>query len=39
MTILNDKFTGKWSIEQGVIPTNQTLEPLDEKLGILLEEE
>ena len=39
MTILNDEFSGKWSIAQGVTPTNQTLEPLDEKLGIFLEEE
>ena len=39
MTILNDQFTGKWSIAKGVTPSNQTLEPLDDKLGILLEEE
>ena len=39
MTILNEEFTGKWSIEKGVTPTNQKLEPLDDKLGIILEEE
>lgn len=39
MTILNEEFTGKWSIGKGVTPTNQNLEPLDDKLGIILEEE
>ena len=39
MTILDDEFTGKWSIGQGITPRNQNLKPLDESLGIIVEEE
>ena len=39
MTILNDEFTGKWQIGQGITPKNQTLKELDESLGIIVEEE
>ena len=39
MTILDSKFTRKWAISQGITPNNQTLKPLDESLGIIVEEE
>ena len=39
LTILDETFTGKWSIGQGITPQNQTLETLDDSLGITVEEE
>ena len=39
MTILNGEFTDKWPIGQGITPHNQNLKPLDESLGIIVEEE
>ncbi len=39
ITILDDEFTGKWSIGQGITPLNQNLENLDESLGIIVEQE
>lgn len=39
MTLLSEKFTGKWSINPGITPTNQTLKPLDSELGITTSEE
>ena len=39
LTVLDERFTGKWSIRSGVTPFNQTLEELDPKLGIDVEEE
>ena len=39
VTILNDEFTRKWSIGQGITPKNQTLNELDTSLGIIVEEE
>ena len=39
LTVLDERFTGKWSIRSGVTPVNQTLEELDPKLGIDVEEE
>ena len=39
LTVLDERFTGKWSIRSGVTPVNQTLEDLDPKLGIDVEEE
>ncbi len=39
MTILDGEFTDKWPIGQGITPHNQNLKPLDESLGIIVEEE
>ena len=39
LTVLDDKFTGKWNISPGETPPNQQLEELDEKLGLILQEE
>ena len=39
ITILDDEFTGKWSIGQGITPLNQNLVNLDESLGIIVEQE
>ena len=39
LTILENKFTGKWNISSGETPPNQELEALDETLGIIIEEE
>ena len=29
MTVLTEPFTGKWAIDSGITPDNQTLQPLD----------
>ncbi len=39
MTILDSKFTGKWTISPGKTPENQTLDELDPELNIIVEEE
>ena len=39
MTVLSEPFTGKWAIDSGITPNNQTLKPLDKKLGITTAEE
>ncbi|DAC56849.1 MAG TPA: hypothetical protein HA354_06495 [Candidatus Poseidoniaceae archaeon] len=39
MTVLDEEFTGKWQTNKGIIPENQVLLPLDEKLNITLGEE
>lgn len=39
MTVLSEPFTGKWAIEPGITPDNQTLKPLDDELGITTGEE
>ena len=39
LTVLDDEFTGKWNISPGETPPNQQLEELDEKLGLILQEE
>jgi hypothetical protein len=39
MTILKEPFTGKWAIDSGITPHNQTLKPLDTELGITTAEE
>ena len=39
MTVLDHEFSGKWDIEAGITPINQTLEALDSELGISVEEE
>ena len=39
MTILDSKFTGKWTISPGKTPENQTLDELDSELNIIVEEE
>ena len=39
MTLLSDSFTGKWMIDSGIVPNNQTLKPLDDELGITTGEE
>ena len=39
ITVLDTKFNNKWDIKQGVTPKNQFLEPLDETLDIILENE
>ena len=39
MAVLDEEFTGMWQIDKGIIPENQNLLPLDEKLNITLEEE
>ena len=39
MTVLNESFSGKWAIDSGIVPNNQTLKPLDDDLGITTGEE
>ena len=39
MTVLTEPFTGKWVIDSGITPDNQTLQPLDKELGITTAEE
>ncbi|MBT3421052.1 MAG: PqqD family protein [Euryarchaeota archaeon] len=39
VTVLNQPFTGKWSIKRGIVPRNQNLEPLDPQFEIDIEEE
>ena len=39
MTLLSETFNGKWAIEPGITPNNQTLKPLDNDLGITTGEE
>ena len=39
MTVLTEPFTGKWVIDSGITPDNQTLQPLDIELGITTAEE
>ncbi|MBL6731470.1 MAG: hypothetical protein ISP82_00795 [Candidatus Poseidoniaceae archaeon] len=39
MTLLSESFNGKWAIEPGITPDNQTLKPLDNDLGITTGEE
>ena len=36
---IDETFTEKWSIGQGITPQNQTLKTLDDSLGITVEEE
>lgn len=37
MTVLDHPFTGKWEIDKGVVPNNQTLAPMAEKLNVTLD--
>ena len=39
MTVLTEPFTGKWAIDSGITPDNQTLQPLDIELGITTAED